>query len=169
MMPNFKQWVINITIWTNNNYVTERSKASQKAMSDGGIRLMTSCKVKCSFIMEGTPEKRDGQPIAQETIVMKAIEVAANLVFQENTVYRNEKQWLSVVWLTVLADGKKLPTYIIWKRKTMPREKPPNVNLRVQENGWSIPWYLTGLSVCGAGDQEHYWATEACSSEMTMM
>lgn len=47
----------------------------------------------------------------------------------------NEKQRVTVM-LTVLADGRKLPPYIILKRKTMPREKPPNVILRVQEKGW---------------------------------
>lgn len=41
------------------------------------------------------------------------------------------------VMLACLADGSKLPPYVILKRKTMPKEAlPKGVFVRVQENGW---------------------------------
>ena len=48
----------------------------------------------------------------------------------------NEKSRITVM-LAVLADGTKLPPYIIIKRKTMPKEHlPPGIIVRVQEKGW---------------------------------
>ncbi|KAJ8885599.1 hypothetical protein PR048_011797 [Dryococelus australis] len=47
----------------------------------------------------------------------------------------SEKRRVTVM-LTVLADRRKLPPYIILKRKTKARGKPPNVVLTVQEKGW---------------------------------
>lgn len=42
--------------------------------------------------------------------------------------------------VTILADGKKLPPFIVFKRKTLPKgEKllvPTSVIVRYQENGW---------------------------------
>jgi hypothetical protein len=48
----------------------------------------------------------------------------------------NEKSRITVM-LCALADGKKLPPYVILKRKTMPKEMlPSGIIIRVQENGW---------------------------------
>lgn len=48
----------------------------------------------------------------------------------------NEKLRVSVM-LTALADGTKLPPYMILKRKTMPKEKfPKGIFVRCQEKGW---------------------------------
>lgn len=39
--------------------------------------------------------------------------------------------------LTVTADGQKLPPFVIFKRKTLPKAKfPPGIHVRVQEKGW---------------------------------
>jgi hypothetical protein len=39
--------------------------------------------------------------------------------------------------LTIIADGRKLAPYEIFKRKTMPTGKfPPGIHVRVQEKGW---------------------------------
>uniref|UniRef100_A0A147BLR1 Putative pogo transposable element n=1 Tax=Ixodes ricinus TaxID=34613 RepID=A0A147BLR1_IXORI len=47
-----------------------------------------------------------------------------------------EKQRCTVM-LAVTADGRKLPPYVIFKRKTLPKGKfPPGVHIRVQEKGW---------------------------------
>jgi hypothetical protein len=47
-----------------------------------------------------------------------------------------EKQRCTVM-LGITADGHKLPPYVIFKRKTMPKEKlPPGILVRVQEKGW---------------------------------
>lgn len=47
-----------------------------------------------------------------------------------------EKQRCTVM-LGITADGNKLPPYVIFKRKTLPKEKlPPGVFVRVQEKGW---------------------------------
>jgi len=47
-----------------------------------------------------------------------------------------EKQRCTVM-LAVTADGGKLPPYVIFKRKTLPKEKfPPGIHVRVQEKGW---------------------------------
>jgi len=47
-----------------------------------------------------------------------------------------EKQRCTVM-LAVTADGGKLPPYVIFKRKTLPKEKfPPGFHVRVQEKGW---------------------------------
>lgn len=41
------------------------------------------------------------------------------------------------VMLCVTADGRKLPPYVVFKRKTMPKEKfPQGIVVRVQEKGW---------------------------------
>lgn len=48
----------------------------------------------------------------------------------------NEKTRLTVM-LACLADGHKLPPYIIFRRKTIPKEPfPSNVIVRCQEKGW---------------------------------
>lgn len=48
----------------------------------------------------------------------------------------NEKQRITVM-LCVLADGRKLPPYVILRRKSMPKEKlPTGVIFRCQEKGW---------------------------------
>lgn len=48
----------------------------------------------------------------------------------------NEKNRFTVM-LSVTADGAKLPPYIIFKRKTLPKEQfPKGVIVRVQEKGW---------------------------------
>lgn len=48
----------------------------------------------------------------------------------------NEKMRVTVM-LTVLADGRKLPPFIILNRKTMPKEKlPTGLIVRCQEKGW---------------------------------
>ena len=48
----------------------------------------------------------------------------------------NEKNRFTVM-LGCTADGTKLPPYIIFKRKTMPKEKfPKGVIVKVQEKGW---------------------------------
>jgi hypothetical protein len=47
-----------------------------------------------------------------------------------------EKQRCAVM-LAVTANWDKLPPYVIFKRKTLPKEKfPPGIHVRVQENGW---------------------------------
>jgi hypothetical protein len=47
-----------------------------------------------------------------------------------------EKQRCTVM-LAVTADGGKLPPHVIFKRKTLPKEKfPPGIHVRVQEKGW---------------------------------
>lgn len=41
------------------------------------------------------------------------------------------------VMLSVTADGRKLPPYVVFKRKTLPKESFPNgIIVRVQKNGW---------------------------------
>uniref|UniRef100_A0A8C4RRH5 HTH CENPB-type domain-containing protein n=1 Tax=Erpetoichthys calabaricus TaxID=27687 RepID=A0A8C4RRH5_ERPCA len=42
------------------------------------------------------------------------------------------------VMLTILADGKKLPPYIIFKRKTLPKNEkfPPGIIIQAQQKGW---------------------------------
>ena len=48
----------------------------------------------------------------------------------------NEKNRLTVM-LGCIADGTKLPPYVVFKRKTMPKDKfPSGVIVRVQEQGW---------------------------------
>lgn len=48
----------------------------------------------------------------------------------------NEKVRVTVM-LAVLADGRKLPPFVILKRKTIPKEKfPSDVIIRCQEKGW---------------------------------
>lgn len=53
------------------------------------------------------------------------------------------------VMLCITADGRKLPPYVILKRKTIPKEDfPKNVIVRAQENGWmtedlTIDWLKT--------------------------
>lgn len=48
-----------------------------------------------------------------------------------------EKQRCTVM-LTVLADGKKLPPYVILKRKNLPKNEsfPPGLIMKAQEKGW---------------------------------
>ncbi|PNF29643.1 hypothetical protein B7P43_G16388 [Cryptotermes secundus] len=47
-----------------------------------------------------------------------------------------EKQRCTVM-LGITADGNKLPPFVIFKRKTLPKEKlPPGILVRVQEKGW---------------------------------
>jgi hypothetical protein len=47
-----------------------------------------------------------------------------------------EKQRRTVM-LTITADGRKLPPYVIFKRKTMPKAKLPNgVHVCVQAKCW---------------------------------
>lgn len=47
-----------------------------------------------------------------------------------------EKQRCTVM-LAVTADGRKLPPFVIFKRKTLPKAKfPPGIHVRVQEKGW---------------------------------
>uniref|UniRef100_A0A8C4RKQ3 HTH CENPB-type domain-containing protein n=1 Tax=Erpetoichthys calabaricus TaxID=27687 RepID=A0A8C4RKQ3_ERPCA len=48
-----------------------------------------------------------------------------------------EKQQCTVM-LTILADGKKLPPYAIFKRKTLPKNEkfPPGIIIRAQQKGW---------------------------------
>jgi hypothetical protein len=39
--------------------------------------------------------------------------------------------------LAITADGQKLPPYVVFKRKTMAKEKfPQGIVVQVQENGW---------------------------------
>uniref|UniRef100_A0A8C4SNJ3 HTH CENPB-type domain-containing protein n=1 Tax=Erpetoichthys calabaricus TaxID=27687 RepID=A0A8C4SNJ3_ERPCA len=48
----------------------------------------------------------------------------------------NEKKRFTVM-LGCMADGAKLPPYVVFKRKTMPKDKfPSGVIVRVQEQGW---------------------------------
>ena len=48
----------------------------------------------------------------------------------------NEKNRFTVM-LGCMADGTKLPPYVVFKRKTMPKDKfPSGVIVRVQEQGW---------------------------------
>uniref|UniRef100_A0A3Q1GUX3 Pogo transposable element derived with KRAB domain n=1 Tax=Acanthochromis polyacanthus TaxID=80966 RepID=A0A3Q1GUX3_9TELE len=48
----------------------------------------------------------------------------------------NEKSRITVM-LTCLADGTKLPPYVILRRKTIPKEPtPPGIIVRAQEKGW---------------------------------
>ena len=48
----------------------------------------------------------------------------------------NEKSRVTVM-LTCLADGTKLPPYVILKRKTLPKyPMPAGIIVRVQEKGW---------------------------------
>jgi hypothetical protein len=55
----------------------------------------------------------------------------------------NEKARISVM-LGVLADGHKLPPYIILRRKTMPKEKlPVGLVFRCQEKGWMTNELMT--------------------------
>ena len=52
------------------------------------------------------------------------------------TTTGNEKNHFTVM-LACTADGGKLPPYVIFKRKTMPKDKfPDGVIVRVQQNGW---------------------------------
>jgi hypothetical protein len=54
----------------------------------------------------------------------------------------NEK--LVTVMLTVLADGTKLPPYVVLNRKTMPKEQLPNSRIvRCQSNGWMTNELMT--------------------------
>lgn len=47
-----------------------------------------------------------------------------------------EKQRCTVM-LGITADGNKLPPYVIFRRKTLPKEKlPPGILVMVQEKGW---------------------------------
>jgi hypothetical protein len=47
-----------------------------------------------------------------------------------------EKQRCTIM-LAATADGDKLTPYLIFKRKTLPKEKfPPGIHVRVQEKGW---------------------------------
>ena len=49
---------------------------------------------------------------------------------------RNKKNRFTVI-LGCMADGTKLPPYVVFKRKTMPKDKlPSGVIVRVQEQGW---------------------------------
>ncbi|KAJ8881924.1 hypothetical protein PR048_018410 [Dryococelus australis] len=51
--------------------------------------------------------------------------------------------------LTMLADGRKLSPYIIVKRKTKAREKPPNVILKSSREGMNGLFHGPGLDkVC---------------------
>ena len=48
----------------------------------------------------------------------------------------NEKNRFTVM-LGCMADGTKLPPYVVFKRKTMPKDKfPTGMIVRVQEQGW---------------------------------
>lgn len=47
----------------------------------------------------------------------------------------NEKQRCTVM-LCILADGTKLPPYIVLKRKTLPKNLPAGVIVRSQDSGW---------------------------------
>ncbi|KAM7289069.1 uncharacterized protein ISCGN_029206 [Ixodes scapularis] len=49
----------------------------------------------------------------------------------------NEKTWVTLM-LSCTADGRKLPPYVVFKRKTLPKgEKfPKNVVIRCQDKGW---------------------------------
>uniref|UniRef100_A0A672FD58 DDE-1 domain-containing protein n=1 Tax=Salarias fasciatus TaxID=181472 RepID=A0A672FD58_SALFA len=48
----------------------------------------------------------------------------------------NEKSRITVM-LTCLADGTKLPPYVVLRRKTIPKEPmPPGIIVRAQEKGW---------------------------------
>lgn len=48
----------------------------------------------------------------------------------------SEKQRCTVM-LAITADGRKLPPYVVFKRKTMPKDKfPTGIIVRVQEKGW---------------------------------
>jgi hypothetical protein len=39
--------------------------------------------------------------------------------------------------LCITADGRKLPPYVVFKRKTLPKDKfPPGIYVRAQEKGW---------------------------------
>ncbi|KAH8034404.1 hypothetical protein HPB51_023652 [Rhipicephalus microplus] len=59
-----------------------------------------------------------------------------------------EKQKCTVM-LAVTADGRKLPPFIIFKRKTLPKAKfPLGIHVRVQEKGWmtadlTVDWVKT--------------------------
>jgi hypothetical protein len=56
----------------------------------------------------------------------------------------NEKMRVTVM-LTVLADGMKLPPYVILNRKTMPKEQLPiGLIVRCQSNGWKTNELMKG-------------------------
>ena len=56
----------------------------------------------------------------------------------------NEKNRFTVM-LGCMADGTKLPPYVVFKRKTMPKDKfPSGVIVRVQEQGWFSDSMTTG-------------------------
>jgi hypothetical protein len=47
----------------------------------------------------------------------------------------NEKQWCTVM-LCITADGRKLPPYIVLKRKILPKVNVKGVFIQAQESGW---------------------------------
>jgi hypothetical protein len=61
------------------------------------------------------------------------------------------------VMLTVLADGTKLPPYVILNGKTMPKEQLPiGLIVRCQCNGWMTNELMrTGYKLSGTGNQEY--------------
>lgn len=69
------------------------------------------------------------------------------------------------VMLACAADGRKLPPFIIFKRKTMPKESfPRDVSVWVNEKGYmDEASCLSGCALCGIGDPVRSCGFRACS------
>lgn len=53
------------------------------------------------------------------------------------------------VMLCVTADGRKLPPYVVFKRKTLPKDNfPPGIIVRVQEKGWMTEELVKDWILC---------------------
>ena len=77
----------------------------------------------------------DETPVFFDMVGSKTVNQAGEKTIWVKTT-GHEKQRFTVV-LACLADGTKLPPMVIFKRKTLPKQKfPKGVIVHVQENGW---------------------------------